>query len=116
MPRTLCSYRRFMPIGPALRVGDLALCALVDTGKPHLGGPITPAAGVPTVMIGGMPAAIANLAPSGIPCVSPVPNGIAQGSLTVLIANFPAARVGDLSMHGAPIAPGPGAPNVIIGG
>ncbi|GAA3204330.1 PAAR domain-containing protein [Microbacterium terregens] len=105
-----------MPTGPALRVGDVALCALVDGVKPHVGGPVTPAAGVPTVMIGGMPAAVANLAPGGIVCVSPAPNGIAQGSLTVLIGNFPAARVGDLTMHGAPIAPGPGAPTVIIGG
>ena len=105
-----------MPTGPALRVGDSALCALVDGVKPHLGGPITPAAGVPAVLIGGLPAAVANLAPGGIACASPAPNGIAQGSLTVLIGGFPAARVGDTTMHGAPIAPGPGATTVIIGG
>ena len=52
----------------------------------------------------------------GIVCVSPAPNGIAQGSLTVLIGGFGAARVGDLSMHGTPIGPGPGCPTVIIGG
>ena len=28
----------------------------------------------------------------------------------------PAARVGDLTHHGAPLAPGPGSPNVMIGG
>lgn len=105
-----------MPLGPALRVGDSALCPLVDGPKPHVGGPITPAATVPTVLIGGMPAAVANNVPGGIPCVSPVLNGIAMGSMTVLIGNFPAARLGDLSMHGVPIAPGPGCPTVIIGG
>jgi uncharacterized Zn-binding protein involved in type VI secretion len=28
----------------------------------------------------------------------------------------PAARVGDLTSHGTPLAPGPGCPNVLIGG
>jgi uncharacterized Zn-binding protein involved in type VI secretion len=71
---------------------------------------------VVTVLIGGMPAAVANSLPGGIVCVSPAPNGIASGSLTVMVGGFPAARVGDLSLHGTPIAPGPGCPTVIIGG
>ena len=33
-----------MPTGPALRVGDIALCPLVTVLVPHVGGPITPAA------------------------------------------------------------------------
>ncbi len=105
-----------MPTGPALRVGDTALCPLSDGPKPHAGGPITPATGVPSVLIGGMPAAVANALPGGIVCVSPAPNGIAAGSLTVLIGGYPAARLGDLSLHGTPVAPGPGCPTVIIGG
>ncbi len=105
-----------MPTGPALRAGDSALCPLTDGPKPHVGGVITPLATVPTVFIGGAPAAVANNVPGGIPCVSPAPNGIAQGSLTVRIGGFGAARVGDLSMHGTPIGPGPGCPTVIIGG
>lgn len=28
----------------------------------------------------------------------------------------PAARVGDVTSHGTPLAPGPGSPNVLIGG
>ena len=28
----------------------------------------------------------------------------------------PAARVGDLTGHGTPLAPGPGSPNVFVGG
>ena len=39
-----------------------------------------------------------------------------MGSMTVLIGGFPAARLGDQSMHGMPIAPGPGCLTVIIGG
>jgi uncharacterized Zn-binding protein involved in type VI secretion len=105
-----------MPIGPALRAGDTALCPLFDGPKPHVGGAITPVAAVPTVLIANMPAAVANNLPGGIVCVSPAPNGIAMGSMTVLIGNFPAARLGDLAMHGTPIAPGPGCPTVIIGG
>ena len=105
-----------MPPGPALRAGDTALCPLVDGVTPHVGGVITPAATVPTVLIGGAPAAVANAMPGGVVCVSPAPNGIAQGSATVLIGGLPAARLGDLTMHGTPIAPGPGCPTVIIGG
>lgn len=105
-----------MPTGPALRVGDSGLCSLFDGPKAHVGGPVTPAACVATVLIGGRPAAVANGLPGGIVCVSPAPNGIAAGSATVLIGGSPAARVGDLSLHGTPIAPGPGCPTVIIGG
>jgi uncharacterized Zn-binding protein involved in type VI secretion len=105
-----------MPTGPALRAGDNCLCPLSDGPKPHGGGPISPKAAVTTVLIGGMPAAVANVQPGGVVCVSPAPNGIAKGSLTVLIGGFPAARVGDQTMHGTPIAPGPGCPTVIIGG
>jgi uncharacterized Zn-binding protein involved in type VI secretion len=105
-----------MPVGPALRAGDMCACPLTDGPKPHGGGAITPAATVPTVLIGSRPAAVANSAPGGIVCVSPAPNGIAQGSTTVLIGGYPAARVGDISMHGTPMAPGPGCLTVIIGG
>ncbi len=105
-----------MPPGPALRATDMCVCPLMDGPKPHVGGPITPAASVPTVMIGQLPAAVANNVPGGIVCVSPAPNGIAVGSTTVVIGGFPAARLNDLSMHGVPIAPGPGCPTVIIGG
>lgn len=105
-----------MPPGPALRAGDMCVCPLMDGPKPHGGGPITPAATSPTVLIAGMPAAVANSIPGGIVCVSPAPNGIAMGSATVMIGGFPAARLADLSMHGTPIAPGPGCPTVVIGG
>ena len=104
-----------MPKGPALRAGDNAVCPLFDGPKPHVGGPITPAAAVMTVLIGKLPAAVANSVPGGIACVGP-PNGIAVGSTTVFIGKFPAARLADQSLHGQPIVPGPGCPTVIIGG
>jgi uncharacterized Zn-binding protein involved in type VI secretion len=105
-----------MPTGPALRVGDQCLCPLSDGPKPHAGGAITPKAGVLTVLIGGKPAAVANVQAGGVVCASPAPNGIAKGSMTVYIGGYPAARVGDQTMHGSPISPGPGCPTVIIGG
>ena len=101
---------------PALRAGDAVVCPLSDGPKPHVGGPVTPVTAVLTVLLGGQPAAVANGAPGGIVCVSPAPNGIASGSTTVLIGGFPAARVGDPSLHGGPITPGPGCLTVIIGG
>jgi PAAR motif len=61
----------------------------MDGPKPHVGGAITPAAAVPTVLIGGSPAAVANAIPGGIVRASPAPNGIAMGSMTVLIGRFP---------------------------
>jgi uncharacterized Zn-binding protein involved in type VI secretion len=105
-----------VPPGPALRLGDSALCPLSDGPEPHGGGTIAPVATVATVLIGGSPAAVANRAPGGIPCVSPAPNGIGSGSATVLIGGSPAARLSDLSLHGVPIAPGPGCTTVIVGG
>jgi len=105
-----------VPTGPALRAGDTCLCPLMDGPKPHGGGPISPAAAVATVLVGGAPTAVANGVPGGVACVSPAPNGLAQGSATVLIGGFPAARLGDLTTHGTPAAPGPGCPTVLIGG
>ena len=99
-----------MPTGPALRAGDMALCPLMDGPKPHVGGPITPAAAVPTVSIGGMPAAVANTIPGGIACVSPAPNGIAMGSVTVMIGGFPSARLGDVRMTAPRSRPAPAVP------
>jgi uncharacterized Zn-binding protein involved in type VI secretion len=89
---------------PAARVGDA-------TGHPGVVGP----PGVPTVLIGGQPAATV-----GTPhvCSSPAmhpPSVIAPpGSSSVHIGGRPAARVGDRSACGAPIVSG--CPTVQIGG
>ncbi|HEY2725268.1 MAG TPA: PAAR domain-containing protein [Pseudonocardiaceae bacterium] len=92
---------------PAARVGD-------PTGHPGMIGP----PGVPTVLIGGLPAATV-----GTPhtCAMPPPAGphppapiAPPGCPTVLIGGRPAARMGDLSSCGAPILMG--APTVLIGG
>lgn len=72
--------------------------------------------GVPTVLIEGMPAAVATdqhvcpiPPPVHVPTVSPFP----MGSTTVLIGGKPALRVGDTCLCGA--MPAVGAPTVIIG-
>ena len=79
------------------------------------GGTIT-GPGVPTVLIGGKPAAVAGdmhacvLPPnSHQPTVSPFP----MGSTTVMIAGRPALRVGDSCLCGASAAVG--SPTVMIG-
>lgn len=96
---------------PAARVGDMHTCPMVTPGVPpipHVGGPILPP-GMPTVLIGGMPAArVSDMAV----CVGP-PDVIVKGSFTVLIGGLPAARMGDNTAHGGMIAIG--FPTVMIG-
>src|SRR4051812_33700733 len=97
---------------PAARVGDMHVCPMVTPGTPpvpHVGGPILPP-GQPTVFIGNMPAATAT---GMCTCVGP-PDTIALGSMTVLICNKPAARMGDSTAHGGSIVIG--FPQVMIGG
>lgn len=91
---------------PAARITD-------PTGHPGMiAGP-----GVPTVLIGGLPAAVLG---DSHTCAMPTPAGphpptpIVKGSATVLIGGRPAARVGDLSGCGAPIIMG--MLTVLIGG
>lgn len=95
---------------PAARVGDTHTCPMVNPGPvPHVGGPILPP-GMPTVLIGGMPAArVGDMAV----CTGP-PDVIAKGSMTVLIGGMPAARIGDMTAHGGVIIVG--FPTVMIGG
>lgn len=76
---------------------------------PHVGGPILPP-GVPTVLIGGQPAAVMG---GMCVCVGP-PSSIIKGSATVLIGGQPAARMGDSTAHGGTIVMG--FPQVEIGG
>jgi uncharacterized Zn-binding protein involved in type VI secretion len=76
---------------------------------PHVGGPIV-GPGVPTVLIGGMPAAVMG---DSLVCVNSI-DTIIQGSATVLIGGKPAARMGDATDHGGSIVIG--CPTVLIGG
>jgi uncharacterized Zn-binding protein involved in type VI secretion len=91
---------------PAARILD-------PTGHP---GAVT-GPGVPTVLIGGLPAAVVGDTHT---CAFPPPAGphpptpIVAGSFTVLIGGRPAARLGDLAGCGAPIVFG--LPTVLIGG
>lgn len=95
-----------MPL--AARVTDMHVCPLTTGPVPHVGGPILPP-GVPTVMIGKMPAAtVTNMCT----CVGP-PDLIVKGSMGVMINKLPAARMGDTTVHGGTIVLG--CPTVIIG-
>lgn len=94
---------------PAARLGDMHVCPMVNPGgSPHVGGPVM-ISGAPTVLIGGMPAAVVG---DLCTCAGP-PDTIALGSFTVLIGGKPAARLGDLTAHGGTIVVG--APTVLIG-
>ncbi len=94
---------------PAARLTDMHVCPLVTGVVPHVGGPIM-GPGVPTVLIGGQPAAVVG---DLVTCTGP-PDTIAKGSATVMIGGKPAARMGDLTAHGGNIVLG--LPTVMIGG
>jgi len=89
---------------PAARVGDTTVHGGVVTGP-----------GVPTVLIGGQPAAVlGDLHTCPIPPPSHVTvTPFAVGSATVLVSGRPAVRVGDTCGCGATVAVG--APTVMIG-
>ena len=96
---------------PAARITDMHVCPMVTPGTPpipHVGGPIT-GPGSPTVLIGGMPAAVMG---DMCTCVGP-PDTIILGSTGVLIGGKPAARMGDSTAHGGTITLG--CPTVLIG-
>jgi uncharacterized Zn-binding protein involved in type VI secretion len=96
----------------AARITDMHTCPMLTPGLPpipHVGGPIV-GPGEPTVLIGGMPAAVVT---DSCVCVGP-PDTIVKGSATVLIAGKPAARMGDTTAHGGSIIIG--CPTVMIGG
>jgi uncharacterized Zn-binding protein involved in type VI secretion len=96
---------------PAARLTDMHTCPMITPGLPpipHVGGPIV-GPGTPTVLIGGMPAAVMG---DMCTCVGP-PDSIIMGSTGVLIGGKPAARMGDPTVHGGMIAVG--CPTVLIG-
>ena len=94
---------------PAARLTDMHACPAANGPVPHVGGPII-GPGVPTVLIGGLPAAVLG---DNCTCVGP-PATIVKGSATVMIGGKPAARMGDNTAHGGTIVLG--LPTVMIGG
>jgi uncharacterized Zn-binding protein involved in type VI secretion len=93
---------------PAARVSDVTATGDTITGP-----------GVPTVLIGGWPAAVVGDLVSGAACVG----AISMGSMTVLIGGRPAARMtsqvtGANPATGVPVSTvvAKGQPNVLIGG
>jgi len=99
-----------MPL--AARITDMHTCPMQTPAVPpipHVGGPVV-GPGVPTVLIGGLPASVVG---DMLVCVGP-PDTVAQGSSTVMIGGMPAARMGDSTAHGGSIVLG--CPTVMIGG
>ncbi len=97
---------------PAARITDMHICPLTAADGyilPHIGGPII-GPGEPTVLIGGLPAAVVG---DSAVCEGAV-DSIVRGSATVLIGGRPAARMGDSTAHGGSIVVG--LPTVLIGG
>ena len=98
---------------PAARLTDMHTCPMqtpaFPSPIPHVGGPIV-GPGIPTVLIGKLPAATIG---DACVCVGP-PDSIVMGSATVMIGKKPAARMGDSCAHGGTIAIG--CPTVLIGG
>ena len=98
---------------PAARLTDMHTCPMqtpaIPSPIPHVGGPVIGPV-KPTVLIGGLPAAVMG---DSCVCVGP-PDSIALGSATVLIGGSPAARMGDTTAHGGSIALG--CMTVLIGG
>ncbi len=96
----------------AARITDMHICPKVSPTQPpiaHTGGPISGPC-VPSVLIGGLPAAVLGDMCS---CVGP-PDMITTGSATVLIGGKPAARIGDTTSHGGSVVLG--LPTVMVGG
>lgn len=96
---------------PAARITDMHVCPMVTPGLPpipHVGGPVT-GPGCPTVLIGGLPAAVMG---DICVCTGP-PDTIVLGSTGVMIGGKPAARMGDTCAHGGTITLG--CPTVLIG-
>ncbi|MBR9875825.1 MAG: type VI secretion protein [Vibrionaceae bacterium] len=97
---------------PAARITDMHVCPMATPGLPpvpHVGGPVI-GPGVPTVLIGKIPAAVVG---DSCTCVGP-PSTIIKGSATVMIGGKPAARIGDTTNHCGNVAMG--CFTVIIGG
>ncbi len=94
--------------GPAATIGGMHVCPMCTGTVPHVGGPVT-GPGVPTVLIGGKPAAVMG---DMCTCAGP-PDTIVQGEATVLIGGKPAATLGSMTAHGGTITVGE--PTVLIG-
>jgi uncharacterized Zn-binding protein involved in type VI secretion len=92
---------------PAARLLDMHVCPLFTGPVPHVGGPVL--LNQIQTLTGMMPQATLS---TMCVCVGP-PDMIVKGSITVLVSNKPAARMGDLTAHGGSIIIG--LPTVMIG-
>jgi len=94
---------------PLSRLTDMHVCPMVTGVVPHVGGPVI-GPGVPTVLVGGMPAAVMG---DSCTCVGP-PDSIVVGSATVMVGKKPVAKMGSSTSHGGSVVLG--CPTVLVGG
>ncbi len=87
--------------GPAATISHMHTCPMYSGTSPHTGGPII-GPGVPTVLIGGKPAAVMG---DQCTCSGP-PDVIVEGVSTVLIGGRPAATMGSKTGHGGEVSIG----------
>ncbi len=92
---------------PASRIGDMHVCPMLTALVPHVGGPIMPP-GVPTVLIGMLPAAVVS---GMVTCAGP-PDVIALGSFMVLVGKLPVAHMTSMTAHGGTVVLG--CPTVLV--
>ena len=94
--------------GPAATITHMHTCPMWSGNTPHVGGPVI-GPGIPTVLIGGKPAAVMG---DQCTCSGP-PDVIVKGEATVLIGGKPAATMGSTTAHGGVITVGE--PTVLFG-
>jgi uncharacterized Zn-binding protein involved in type VI secretion len=120
---------------PTVLINDLPACRMFDTVMEIGGGPDPIVMGCVSVLIGGIGmsfpqrqqqslmqaaetgAAFVEVCAPGVPCASNirVETDIPLPVQVNVITGRPAARVGDETLHGAPLHPGPGSEDVLIG-
>jgi uncharacterized Zn-binding protein involved in type VI secretion len=91
----------------AVRQGDMHTCPAATGPVPHVGGPVV--TGLPTVLIGNLPAARVGDVAS---CAGP-PDAFTMGAFTVKLGGMPAVRTTDMTAHGGKALVG--CPTVMIG-
>ena len=97
---------------PVATLTSMHVCPMLTPAVPpipHVGGPVV-GPGAPIVMAGVMPVSVMG---DTCVCVGP-PDVIVEGSMKVLAANRPVARMGDTTAHGGSIVVG--IPTVLVAG
>ena len=92
---------------PAARVSDMHVCPMVTGVVPHVGGPILPP-GAPTVLIGGLPAAVVGgmCTCTGPPAHTAMSPTRAAGRQPISTVGQPGGRIGPPTCGMSPVTIG----------